>query len=272
MEEIKKKILAKQKRKWPEVYGILYAAKQLQLNNIKICWGLKQFEILNEKNIVIGERGYFDRNNYFTINIQGTMSRNKFMINNYDKTNWRKFNIDLFEHKHGDCILFCSQPPNDSVLPISEKYFYWINNTITKLLKYNKKVIFREHPSDKTNVVLLNLNSLVKNHHNFFISRDKLENDFKKSYVTIGYNSSCLVDSLIHGVPIIGFDDLSVVYEFSNNMSDILNNSISYPDITSLENKCCLLANNQFPNKDPLSDDLIQKIKSILNKNSKNKD
>ena len=261
----KDKLFNKFREIWVK-HGLNIVADQLDSHKIKFCWGLKGYDYLpksQQTNVIIGERGYFDRYNYFTINLIETFLKKKFIVNSYDKTNWNKLNIKLLQPKeHGECVLFCTQKPNNSVLSEMKQYLVWVNDVVLELLKCNKKVIFREHPLDRKRVIIKNLKKSIINNDNFSISKDSLENDFKKSYVTISYNSSSLIDSLIHGVPIIAYSELSVVYEFSNTMDDLKNDTLSFPNINDLEDKFCLLANNQFPNKEKLTDKYILNLKS----------
>lgn len=110
----------------------------------------------------------------------------------------KRLNISLKPYRtHGNHILICLQRHGGwSMRGLST--VDWVNQIIMQIRQYsNRPIVVRTHPGDKK------IKSILKINHPGIAISDKpsLLDDFQNAWVTVVYNSSPSVASLIEGIP-----------------------------------------------------------------------
>ena len=207
-------------------------------NKIAILWGLEskfkkntQFrsEVKNAySNIIVIELGFLNRNIYraITLNEQAGLSFPKpikCLNNRFDKLNLK---IKPIQVKKNGYILFCGQVPWDrQVQFLNTNYETWVIKTLHQIRKTtNRNILFRFHP-----VYLKHIKKKGKKPMNLpnFVNIDQnksILDSIKNAYVTVSYNSTALIDSIINGCPILALHQMSPVYELSTNKVENIEN------------------------------------------------
>ena len=158
------------------------------------------------------DKGYIDRNNYFSININGLNGRSENFAEKNDNLRFLKLGIKLGLNINGESVLLCGQVPTDaSVLHIN--YERWLYSTYNKLLKLSKfPILYRPHPK-------------YNKKYNIFgnISNNSLYEDLSKSRYVVSFNSNICLDALIFGVQPICFDEGCIVYDSCHHNLKVIN-------------------------------------------------
>lgn len=144
-------------------------------------------------------------------------------IQNIEIKDWRK------ENKY---ILLCLQKPGDSTLnSLYEKYLTyedWIRETILKIKQFtDRPIILRPHLKGSTKLnyqQFLSSNVILSetwNNRTVYEGGKGLEEDFKKTYAVVSYNSNVLVESTCEGIPSFPLSEESVVWDVSNRIENL---------------------------------------------------
>lgn len=150
-------------------------------------------------------------------------------IQNIEIKDWRNSNSS---------ILLCLQKPGDSSLNSLYDHFNtyeeWIAHAISLIRKYSDRpIIIRPH-----------LKGSKKINFDKFLSKDitlsqtwdqrtiyeggsGLEDDFKKSYAVVAYNSNVLVESTCEGIPTFPLSEESIVWDISNRIENLENPNLT---------------------------------------------
>ena len=150
---------------------------------------------------------------YLRYSINGVFNdTGNYCNNNSDDTQWKKIQRDLrvtlqpWSLYQRECILLCLQR-NGGWSMKGKDVVQWANLKIAEIRQFSDRpIIVRPHPGDKK------AKEYTKNIHgpNVRISFEpRIEHDLAKSMVTIVYNSSPAVASVIEGVPVIVEDPRS---------------------------------------------------------------
>lgn len=201
-------------------------------NEICILWGLtsifkkntyfRDSVKKNYKNTIVVEQGYLNRQEYlsFTLNEQAGLSRPIPSLCDDVRFNKLKIDVKPLLLKKDGYILFCSQLPWDRQTQFLKKnYNIWLNETLNLIKKTtNRKIVFRFHPKYFTkNAKWRKLDKFKITLPDFvFIDKNKsLLDSFKNAYVTISYNSTALIDSIINGVPIMALHKMTPIFSLA---------------------------------------------------------
>lgn len=206
-----------------------------------------KYIIDSKKPVLVCESNLFRKNSYpitdercyFRLGWGHFLRNGNFNNLNSPSDRWNQIkkvqNLVIKDWKNdGDYILLVLQKPGDSTLnSLYEKfgtYENWIDFTIKKIRKYtDRKILIRPH----LHTAKLNYMQFVSKFKNVEIStifknRTKLEgglsleHDFKDAWAVVGYNSNCLVESTLEGIPTFPMSEESVVWDISNqNIKDI---------------------------------------------------
>lgn len=173
---------------------------------------LRKCILENHENIVIIDSNLFQfadknlANYYLRYSLNGIFPNTGFYFDNLlDKDRWtsiqKRLNLNLKEYnKTGSNILLCLQRI-DGWSMCEENVQYWLEKTVAIISKFsNRKIIIRRHPGDRRQSEI----KLPKNCE-FSYTADLLD-DLKNAWVTITYNSSPGVASLLNGVPVFVTD------------------------------------------------------------------
>tara|TARA_Y100001970_G_C14148789_1_gene811437 strand:+ start:185 stop:1054 length:870 start_codon:yes stop_codon:yes gene_type:complete len=212
--------------------------KIIKKNKIAILWGLKSKfkkdtnfrDIVKKKyeNCIIVEMGFIKRDIFRCIswNEQANLSNPKPKNCPNYRFNKLKINVKPININKNGYILFCGQVPWDrQVQFLNTNYETWVIKTLHQIRKTtNRKILFRFHPHylkhiKKKGKKLMNLQNFVN------IDQNKsILDSIKNAYVTVSYNSTALIDSIINGCPILALHQMSPVYELSTKKVENIEN------------------------------------------------
>lgn len=206
-------------------------------NDIAILWGIPskfkpntkhrmlihKNQRLNKKPIMVIEKGFIDRDNYFLIGWNNIVGHGFYNNHNMPNDRLDKLNINIKSLRttnYDKCILLCGQVPWDSQLQEID-YRTWLLDIVKQIKKYsNRKIVYRPHPIilNKNNCDIIQLDNTIRSTNHY------ITDDLKSAHVVIAYNSNALLDSLIEGVPVFSFSKGSIVYDLANHdLNDIEN-------------------------------------------------
>lgn len=164
------------------------------------------------KKVIILERGYIKRNEYWSAGFDSFNGRADFRNQKSKPDRWRKLGVTLEPDTGGDgeYILLIGQVPWDASVQDSD-HITWLGFTAKALKAMGYTVLFREHPLGPG----INLQSAIK-------SKWTLEEDLSAAIAVVTFNSNVGVDAAIAGIPVFSFDKGSMVYPISfHNLSDL---------------------------------------------------
>lgn len=183
---------------------------------------------------------------------------------NSTDSQWRKIQRDLgvalqpWSINERECILLCLQR-NGGWSMKGKDVVQWANSKIADIRQYSERpIIVRPHPGDKK------APEYTKQIHgpNVRISFEpRIEHDLAKSMVTIVYNSSPAVASVIEGVPVIVEDPTAsqVAEVCHTNLADI--NTLQKKDRTQWINN---IAQCHWSFKDLLTGEAWQHMRNFI--------
>lgn len=173
---------------------------------------LRKCILENHENTIIIDSNLFQfanrnlANYYLRYSLNGIFPNTGFYFDNLlDNDRWisiqNRLNLNLKEYKKtGSNILVCLQRI-DGWSMCEENVQHWLEKTIAVISKFsNRKIIIRRHPGDRRQSEI----KLPRNCE-FSYAEDILD-DLKNAWVTITYNSSPGVASLLNGVPVFVTD------------------------------------------------------------------
>tara|TARA_B110000977_G_C11091282_1_gene496991 strand:+ start:13259 stop:14194 length:936 start_codon:yes stop_codon:yes gene_type:complete len=173
------------------------------------------------KYVYIYEVGCFNRNIYKSVCINKLLGNSPVRpkdeaVDRFLKMNINHYKSDTPKNTKGSYILVCAQVPTDTQVQ-HINYNAWIYETVKTLLGKNYKVLYRKHPKYNTSLI-----KELENHENLIMDSNTLEKSISNAYVVVAFNSNCLLDAILQGVPIFAFDNTSSVYDLANHTFDTL--------------------------------------------------
>lgn len=198
------------------------------------------------KNVIVLERGYLDRENYHSAGLNGLNGRGDYKNKNSSDDRFKELKIDVEKWRDGGTsVLVCGQVPWDSnvqhlnkgLKPLKRKesvsgYLGWLEKTIRKIRdNTDRPIVFRPHPLFTHKEWYRD--SLDKD---VIWSEKPFEQDLENAFVCVAFNSNCLVDAILKGVPIFSFDEGSMVYDISNKSLKRINKPKKYSRTQYLNN------------------------------------
>ncbi len=169
------------------------------------------------KNVIIVEKGFVKRDEYFHMGWNGLNGRADFCNAVMPAARWEKLNVRLASFRKLSAnrpIILCGQVPWDASVQHSD-HNDWLQNTVALLRTHTeRKIIFREHPAlaGKFEIKLPGTER----------SEDTFENDLGRAHAVVTYNSNSAVEAVIAGVPAFVADRGTMAAEVANwELSDI---------------------------------------------------
>lgn len=167
--------------------------------------------------VLIVEQGYIKRTDFRAVGWNGINGHADFRNDGMPPDRWQKLNVTLapWHQKSGGYVLVCGQVPWD-VSVQDGNHLAWCRETVDEAKRRGFKVRFRPHPyAVKRNVV-----------HDVAcdISAATLADDLASARCVVTYNSNTGVDAILAGVPVIAFDDGSMVRTIAGRSLDDLGN------------------------------------------------
>lgn len=166
-----------------------------------------------------------------------------YLTDNYSSDRWDKMiknkNIDVLPWRTtGEHILLLLQ--STKLFSIKDvDLFKWINNTISEIRKYSKRlIVVRKKPTDPVDADDIDPMFLIKDPiNNIRLSENKkLTDDLDNAWISVLYSTSAGVSSIIRGIPTYSGSPDSLTYDVSlENIRDI--ESCELPDRTEYFSK-----------------------------------
>lgn len=164
---------------------------------------------------IIVERGYVNREDYFSVGWNYFNGRADFKNDNMPGDRWGALDTPLVPWKmdHGKHILIAGQVPWDAAVQHVD-FVQWAATLAAELRKQvavaglDLPIRFRPHPKAKDAVPTIIGTEL---------SKDSLEYDLYNAYSVVTFNSNTGVDAVINGVPTCSFDVGSMVWDVSGH-------------------------------------------------------
>lgn len=146
--------------------------------------------------IVFLEKGFVNRDEYFSVGLNGINGRANFCNDNSPSDRWGKLGVKLEPWKcSGDYILVCGQIPWDANTQYSN-HVKWCQDIVSQLIDWGYSVKFRPHPK-----VSADLYGIINNPIDKYLSTEcSLEHDLYNAGWMVAYNSNSLVEGIIAGV------------------------------------------------------------------------
>ena len=153
--------------------------------------------------VIVLERGYLDRENYFAAGFGGINGRADFRNYNVPRNRWDRLCLELKPWiKGGDYVLVCGQIAHDVAVQDSN-HLDWCRETVKTIRKMGYDVRFRPHP--------LMIRQAKKGRGfaydvNCEQTTGSLERDFAGAMAVVTQSSNTGVEAVIAGIPTIACD------------------------------------------------------------------
>lgn len=231
---------------------------------------LMDSDVLQHYNIYDGRANVYHRYPYGSI----YPNEANYFLNILDKHRWAGFNIPVkdYKEKRGSCILLLLNRGIRGFSSFGQNSFQWALKKIGQIKRYtDRPILIRPH-----NVMGKNMMSRQHDpNDDIFIKRirDKypeveftsweqstLEEDLKRSWVSISFTSTASAVSLIEGVPIFVDSPVSYMYEFSSGPLS----SIEKPKFVDREPFYHKYSNSHWSKSEIIKGEYWNKIKDII--------
>lgn len=166
------------------------------------------------KTIVVLERGFVHRDRYFSAGFGGINGRADFNNEARGADRWLQLETPLEPMRNGGShIVLCGQVPWDASVQHTD-HIGWIAEASRKLRDFTDlPILFRPHP-------------LAADSTPSFIGTERstgpLDNDLAGAAAVVTFNSNTGVEALIRGIPVLSFDEGSMVYSVTPHEFRIL--------------------------------------------------
>ena len=177
---------------------------------------IKQHQELR-KPVLILEKGFVKRDQYFHIGWGGLNGRADFRNNDMPSDRWAKLDVHLKNWQVDDLsrpVVICGQVPWDASVQHSD-HMKWCQETVAMLRAMtHRKLIFRPHP-------------MIEDRFNYDIggvefSYRPIAEDLQRAHAVVTFNSNSAVEAVIQGVPVFVADKGTMVGDVANwELSDI---------------------------------------------------
>lgn len=205
--------------------------------DLAITWAHKRDDLINcmtsnNNPYLVMERGYVgDRFKWTSCGFNGLNGRADFCNNHItDSSRWnthfKQYMTDSYKDtSKGEYALVIGQVIGDAALK-HVNIFDWYTERIKELNSLGIPVLFREHPLNKKDFVRFNLKYQTD-------TNEYLEDSLSKAKFVVTFSSNSGVVSVLNGVPVLTYDQGSMVYNITGHSI----NSIINPDRQDWANK-----------------------------------
>lgn len=214
--------------------------------DLAIIWGIpnkykpkyekkKVYQFCKTNNIplLVLELGFIRRDKYYSFGYGGIVGFANYYCHDCPSDRFEQLNMTVEKNKHrpDGYILLCGQVPWDTQLQ-HINYIAWAKMIVKEIKKHsNKEIIFRPHPCQNNQTFIQKGLCLTSLRGTTLSSNIDLIEDFKGASVVVAFNSNCLLDALLYGLPIFAFDKGSCVYHLANHDLSTIDKP-SFPDQT----------------------------------------
>tara|TARA_Y100001938_G_scaffold103724_1_gene141606 strand:- start:11795 stop:12706 length:912 start_codon:yes stop_codon:yes gene_type:complete len=181
------------------------------------------FQKKQNKKILILERGFVKREQYYSIGYNHQNGHADFKNELMPPDRWNKIEKEIKPYRSkGEHILLCGQLPSDTSVQDID-YNNWLRDIVKEITKYtDRPIIFREHPQ-------LRPKHRIHLEGVFYSNNKYLEQDFKNCWAVVSYNSNSLVEAALAGIPGFAFNKGSMAWTVSNrDLSNLENPNLSF--------------------------------------------
>lgn len=170
--------------------------------------GIIQAQRQCRKDVIVLEKGYIKRNEYYAVGLNGLNGRAQFNNNNSPPDRWNKLDVDLNPWRtHGEHILLIGQVPWDASVQHTD-HIEWLTKTVAQIKEItDRPIIFRPHPLAATQTPSLLGTSRSVN---------TLETDLINAHAVVTFSSNTGVDAILQGIPSYAADQGSMIWNIAN--------------------------------------------------------
>ncbi len=159
-----------------------------------------------KKPVVVIERGFVDRGNYWSVGLNGINGMADFNNDNSPRDRWRRLGVTLrpWDLKRDKPVLVCGQVPWDVTVQDSD-HVDWCRATVRKIKRMGRDVIFRAHPAARKKGVDYGVSAPVS-------TMPSLAGDLARCSAVVTWSSNAAVEAVIAGVPAIAVNQMSMAW------------------------------------------------------------
>ena len=177
---------------------------------------IKRHQALGKRVLII-EKGFVKRDQYFHIGWGGLNGRADFRNDGMPSDRWAKLDVHLKNWQVDDLskpVVICGQVPWDASVQRSD-HIKWCQETVAMLRAMtHRKLIFRPHPMIEGKVDY-EVGGVVMSHY-------ALEEDLLHAHAVVTFNSNSAVEAVIQGIPVFVADKGTMARDVANwELSDI---------------------------------------------------
>lgn len=156
------------------------------------------------KPIVLMERGFVKRGEYYGAALDGLNGLGYFGNANSPSDRWDALGVEIKPYRTGNHILVCGQVPWDASVQHTD-HMAWCENAIKKIQSMtSREVRFRPHPEVK------HLD------YGMPVSINTWEDDLEDAHAIVTFSSTSSALAVLEGIPIFSLDPGSIAYNISN--------------------------------------------------------
>lgn len=167
------------------------------------------------KRVVVLEKGYIRRDQYYAAGWDGLNGRADFMNEGMFSDRWNALGVELQpykENKDGHIMLMGQVPWDASVQDLNHKQ--WLVRTVQDLQRYTaRRIFYRPHP--------LAGNSIRQVAGAIAVTGD-LDAALDNAWAVVTHNSNTAVDALLAGVPVWASDHGSMAWGVAHHTFDFI--------------------------------------------------
>lgn len=189
--------------------------------DLHVFWSMHHKNIIDEcrkrdKPFICLERGYIDRMNFSSINLNGLNGLSELCLrdyqNNIDRINKHKWYIKP-RIKEGNLFVVAGQVPHDySLLGIDTHK--WAYDSLRELDSMGFDVVYKPHPLDNTSYLQSQYLFNINNEFEFFYSQDEIKQNI---YAVLTYSSNYAVDSWMNGIRALSQSPISMIHKWQTD-------------------------------------------------------
>jgi hypothetical protein len=174
------------------------------------------------KRTLVLEKGYINRDEYFSAGWEGLNNRANFLNCGMDDHRSSKLGVELQPWDlTGDYHMVVGQVPWDASVE-NTNFFLWVADAIIRTKRITDIPIkFRQHPKAEGDFSEM-FEEMHKNGVDVIPGSVSLEESIASARSVITYNSNVGVDALVAGKPVLSFDEGSMVWQATRHHVEYL--------------------------------------------------
>lgn len=208
------------------------------------------FEYARQRKIdvVIIEHGSLDRKKRYSVTVNDIVNFPTRVSVNVPRDPIMRFHVPIREtHPRTEGpVLFCGQLGKDAQIRIDD-YSRWVRDTLLQIKRECQleacDVMFREHP--KSTIPVIDRDWASSHGVDIQSCKVPLINAMSRARVVVAYNSTCLVDAVLNGCPVVCLGPGSLVQSVvETDIRRVLRPSL--PTLTEVQRLVCSLTHTEW--------------------------